>query len=486
MELNNEPHRTRGQNGSTLMIAMALVLVIGIVIPLLVEMVINESRWTIRERKSSVALSMAQAGINQGLFFLTVSTANWAQAISGAAIPSYNFDQTYNLNSNSWEPSPGVFRIRISSGPQINQVTILAEGRGLSTQVTRAIQAVYQQTLPGAWFSQAQITMAGQIETHWGPVTAGNAVVISSNTDAAKYFPRKLAKTVVVSTDPLNPRDINGLDPPNTDNVEWWSNYPVPDLPVLDFVSIQARAIANNAYNVFGCPCAQYFANGVPVPFTSNNTVAAHLAQLGDPGGSCADFDHSRHFDDAIHYQAAQSVAGAPFLWDSDVVFTGTGTVVNCNGLGIVGNVFTRGASLTISTNTAQCLNYLGHVPTNAWMEYQKIDTGGPNQYPAQAGFHNSNPTYQFGGADAYFGGTTPPVGIHGFVYVEQNLNLNNPLNVHGALWVVGNVTSPPGSAGISYVFYDDAVFPPATNIVLSKQSWQKVATAPLDIATPW
>ena len=54
------------------------------------------------------------------------------------------------------------------------------------------------------------------------------------------YFPRKFAKGVVIGT-VANPRDTNGLTPPNTDNVEWWSEYSgVPPVPVLDLASMRS------------------------------------------------------------------------------------------------------------------------------------------------------------------------------------------------------------------------------------------------------
>jgi len=287
------------------------------------------------------------------------------------------------------------------------------------------------------------------------------------------YFPRKFAKGVVIGT-AANPRDTNGLLPPNTDNVEWWSDYQgVPPVPVLDFAALRSAAAATGTLNVYGC----------------KGTGAAW-----DLNGSCnAGAPHANHFGDSTNYINTHLTAGQNYVWywDGDVELTGAfcggHPCTPGKGTALQGTVIVRG-NLTI--DTPGDFVYNGHVPANAWQEENKLtkttfDSALSQEYPADIGLHSTSPTWNFG-TDTFCQPTSglcglyATVGIRGFTYVGGNLTIISYMDFNGAVWINGNVNASGGSS-TQYcgIFYDDTLQVPALNVILLRQSWQEVAASP-------
>ena len=183
------------------------------------------------------------------------------------AISGYRFDATYR------DVPGGTYRIYIASGPLENQVTITGEGRDSGSKETRSIVAVYTNTsVPGAIIAGGNLSASEASVVHWGPVMAMGDITVSGGA-LKNGYPRKLSRQTVKPFDTTN--DTN---PPNTDSLEWWSDYNVPELPVFDFTSMRSSAAATDTLD---CQDAT-------VTTTVYNTVT-------DPIYSCVGKDCTEH-----------------------------------------------------------------------------------------------------------------------------------------------------------------------------------------------
>jgi hypothetical protein len=281
---------------------------------------------------------------------------------------------------------------------------------------------------------------------------AHNNINITDANAAQDYFPRKFSKQVVTCNSKGYARDQNGLTPPNTDGVEWWSDYTVPDLPILDFVALRSSAAATGTLNVYGCK-----KTGATWDGRSSCTGSNHTKHFGNP------WRHPDHLKKYVWY------------WDNDVEWIG-GT--GANGSGINGTVIVRG---NLTLNVGDNYSYTGPVPADAWMEYAKItktagDTSAQNEYPADDGFQKNRSTFNFGN-ETWSGGPADyntDIGIRGFVYVGGDLDIKGPLDINGAVWVVGDVLKAVGSERC-VVFFDETLDVPSLNVVLVRQSWDEI-----------
>ncbi len=465
--------RSAGQVLVGVLVAMTVLLII---IPHLIRIVQNESNWSVKQQKSSNAFNLASGAIDRGMWKLKSSTTTWTQAYAGTVISGYNFDTTYQ------DLEGGTYRIRFTSGPAASQVTVTAEARDAQRKETRAIQAVYKnQTIYSAMMSAGNISWAKGLVVFWGPIISQGNITLADDVVGGIYYPRKYAKGTVIGT-AANPRDTNGLTPPNTDNTEWWTEYAgVPDVPLLDFATLRSSAAATGTLNVFGCRSTQGGAG----------TLGS--ATAWDIRASCTSAGlHSSHFGNPwSHPKSARLNPNTNFVWywDGDVTLSGgSGSNQSC---GLRGTVIVRG-NLTIATPGEY--TYTGTVPSTAWQEHQKFlistfDSAAAGQYPADTGLRQTASTFNFGtttfNVPGLGGGPyVNTIGIRGFTYVGGNLTIISYLDFNGAVWINGTVTASGGSLANSCgVFYDDSLQVPALNVVLQRQSWKE--TTPSSLAWP-
>jgi len=466
----------QNESGQMLAIALGIVLLLLIIVPNLVKMVQTESRQTDKQRKSTIAFNIAETAVERGMWKLKESTGAWDNAYRGNAIPGYNFDVTHT------DVDGGSYRIRITSGPNLREVTIVGEGKDQTSQEVRAIRAVFRNTaVPGAMISRGVITWANAFSAHWGAIMAHGNINITDANAAMDYFPRKYSRQVVAAPGfGQYARDVNGIDPPNTDGVEWWSDYPVPDLPVLDFAALRSSAAATNTLNIYGC--SKMSSNPNPPGHPWRWWVGSGYNYSCNLGGGSGSHTGQRHFQNP--WRHPWHASSFTWYWDNDVIFTG-GT--GARGCGIIGNIIIRG-NFTNYCGDNLYWNEIGlencRVPSEAWREYAKItkttgDTAAINEYPADNGYQTCRPTFRFG-AETWTGGQNPPpagntdVGIKGFLYVGGNYNIEGPMDIYGAVWVVGNVSKAVG-AERTIIFYDENLDLPTLNVVLLRRSWQEI-----------
>lgn len=456
-----------GRSGQVLAGALMLLLVLLIVVPAVVNWVQQESRASVKDSRTTTAFNLAEAAVERGVWKLKSSTTSWSNAKNGVAIAGYDFDSTYA------DVPGGTYRVRFATGPSSNQVTVYGEGRDVNRGETRAIRGVYENSsLPGPLLTSGIMQYSGAFECHWGPAMAQGNITISGNA-GTEYFPRKFSKGVVTATSGQN-RDTNGLNPPNTDNIEWWSDYDVPDLPLLDFTTLRASAAANGTLNYYNGSTSSHtmtpYPGGTPTACRNAGTSSNHP----NP--------HNLHFLDSNSHNLSKR--NLIWYWDGDLAFTGNQNT-GCHRNGLWGTVIVRG-NLTIETG--DCYAFTGPVPANAWMEYGKINAGGgdtaaTNQFPADNGFQQVRNTF-IHGSQTWSGG--PPsgntdVGMRGFVYVGGNLRIvsNAQSDYQGVIWVNGDIVNE-NTGERSLVFYDETVGSslPVLNVVLVRRDWRETSAS--------
>lgn len=456
--------RRFGQGGQVLVGVILVSLVLLIIIPALVTWLQSDVKLSVKNRKGTTAFHLAETAVERGYWYVKSSTGLWNAASGGAQLQGYHFDTTYN------DVNGGTYRISISS-VATKSVTIIGEGRDVSTNEKRAIKAVFQnQTVYSPLLASGNVTLTRGLVVFWGPIMSQGDLTMSDDDIANLYYPNKYAKGVVTGTN-NNPRDTSGLNPPNSGGSgEWNSAYQfVPDLPILDFAALRSSASATSTLNVYGCK------NSAPVG-------------AWDARASCGSAaPHTFHFGDtADHPSSGVNVSTMNYVWywDGDVTLSGN----NGNSSGLRGMMIVRG-NLTIDTPGQMV--YTNNVPLNAWNQHQRgnitsVDTNGSGEYPADLGFQNSNTTFKFGtdtfclypGVCSVF--STP--GMRGFTYVGGNLSIKNAsMDFNGAVWVNGAVNS--SGTGLTHacgVFYDDTLSLPTLNVILTRLSWQETPSSPL------
>ncbi|MDX6771088.1 MAG: hypothetical protein SF051_16270 [Elusimicrobiota bacterium] len=427
--------RRDGRSGQVLAGVVMLLLLLMIIVPAMVKWVQEDTKMAVKDSKASHAFALAEAAVDRGMWKLKSTTTTWENAVSAIQIPGYQFDVTYN------DVSSGTYRINFSSGlyAGVPVVMVWGEGRDEHRKETRSIQVVYQNTsAPGAIISGAALTESGQAISHWGPVMAWNNIN-RTGTAYNRHYPRALSKQSVL------PYDTNGVTPPNTDNLEWWSSYDVPELPQFDFAAMKSSAQATNTYN---CNGSWNSTGNNRVPCNTGCVTTCSVTNL---------YRDNRYNSNHIWY------------WDS--------ANVTLNGTGVNGTVIIRGNATMLGsdyygTNPAQTVNM--RVPADAWIEYQKIDTTSKNQYPGDIGNRSSNNYYVLGTNSTAEGSPVgSDLGFKGFLYVGGNIDFSGgDADVHGAVWVVGNWNA----SGNTVVFYDDTLSLPMLNVVLVRKSWKEVS----------
>jgi hypothetical protein len=255
------------RKGFLLVAVLFVLLLLIITVPTMVQWMKDDTRIAIKDQKASLAFQLAEAAIDRGYWKAKSSTSTFADISAGNTVARYNFDTTYN------DIAGGTYRVRISSGPDLDQITIIGEGRDFLNRETRAIQTVFTNvSVPGAILSGGKLVTDGGSVIHWGPVMAMGDIELEGYAQTNGY-PRKLSRGTVTPLDTTIP----GTDPPNTDSLEWWSNYNVPELPVFDFTAMRSSAAASHTLNC-------------------QDVEVVTMASVGSPclGKSCTDTDSWR------------------------------------------------------------------------------------------------------------------------------------------------------------------------------------------------
>lgn len=426
------------EKGQMLVPILAILVILGIMLPLFVMWVEREAVWTVKEQKNVTAFNLAEAGLERGLWSIKVSTYNWERITSGNIIPGYNFDSVYN------DIMGGEYRLRITSGPLTNEITIVSEGRTIQPPANRAIKAIYaRKAFDNAISVDGALQWKPGLTVHWGPVVSYNAITQSPS----DWYPRKVSKGRIVGRD-TNP------DPLNSDNVEYWAYENLGSAPKVDLNYYIQVASFSRIPVVTG--------TGEILKKTgSTNAVAT-------PAGSGIFLAADNNGGIRI-----QRTGGASNRYN----FNSSTSVIYTDGtLSASSDVFLKVLALISEGDMdfdAKGANYAAVVPGAAYVEYVKKKQVTPAySYPGESSGPRG-PGVPPAGSEAY---TVTDCGIHGFLYCGGAMGNSggNDAKLVGSINVKGNITM-----NNFFVFYDTAV---ASGVRLSEtpmtiQSWREVRT---------
>lgn len=411
---------TDSKKGQALIVAILLIAVMSVLIPAMVWWSGQESRLSVKQKKSTTAFHLAEAGIDRARWKLLESTNIWL-ATSSSTVSGYNFDKVYSdLNG-------GTYAIKISSDPADKERRIVeAVGRDPSTNELRKIRAVYANT-GGVSFSvraNKTVTLGANVDVEWGPIMSGTNVDTNNRT-----YPR------YYSAGHVTPQD-GGSVGSKTDNVQWWSYYQIPPPPSITMQTIIDSATASGA-----------------APNDCGNGTSSSYKYTGNAiFKGCHDTSNKTYYITGT--AEFQSGGGGNFI---------TGTVA------VMGNV-------TIQGNGGGDGNYNAKVPPQAWKEYgnnwahyQIFDAGAPATYTGAVSANYvavSTLTYPLSS-----------VLIKGFLYTGGSLGLTGGggAKLHGVIMSANDATINTSNLSI---YYDNEVASriPVSGIYLNLVSWDELA----------
>lgn len=218
--------------GNALVIVIVLLGVLIILVPGMIQFVTSDARMSVKAGGNTRAFQMAETALERGFQSLLLSSTTLALASSGTVVAGYNFDVTYT------EPGMGEYQIKFSS-KTATTLLVTGVGRPLSGGEVRGVQAEYARVgdVTNAITAEGLVGMGGSTEVEWASVLSRTAI-----TTAGRAHPR------FYSVGNITPQDVNGVTPPNSDSVQWWSyKTDLPPNPTLDMPYYQALAQAGGA-----------------------------------------------------------------------------------------------------------------------------------------------------------------------------------------------------------------------------------------------
>jgi hypothetical protein len=442
---------TVGRGGQVITAAIVALLIIAVFIPVIVHFVNQESRWSVKQKRTTNAFHLAEAGVDRGIWKLTEADQNWEDAADGVDIDGYADDVEYD------DIQGGLYKIDISSGPASNQVTITAKGRDTSTNEMRAVQAVYSKAAINAGLHvEGGLTYKPNLHVHWGPVVTYTSI----DQSPGDYFPRKYSKGQIVG------RDTTNNPPNNTDSLEYWAfDTTLTTPPSVDLDYYKTKAKASSVPTTSSSPSGRVEKN------TGGNSLA-----VSSPTAGCGYFLASQNSNAGLRFEKNGGAGNHYRFYNSTSVIyidndTGGAITTDLQNGGCYLNleaIILAGNNHNLDIN-AQEGTIASTIPVNANLEYQH---GSAAATWTAGGGSSMDSVWSQPDRCCY---TLSSVAVRGFMYVGGGIaNAGSNTQVLGVLDVIGNV-----SVNTLYVYYDEEV---ASNIALiggspSRISWQEVKT---------
>ncbi|PKM98539.1 MAG: hypothetical protein CVU79_02620 [Elusimicrobia bacterium HGW-Elusimicrobia-3] len=394
--------RRAGQMAISMVISILLFLML--MFPVMDLFVQNEGRWSVKEKKSTTAFHLAEAGVDRARWKLLESDDMWIMTGTGT-IAGYNFDQVYSAESG------GTYTIQITSHPVDADMRVVESvGRDRTGAQLRRIRAVLRNDNAADFATRAANMVSntgGNDHIEWGPVISGNSIDATGRT-----FPR------YYSAGHVTPQD-GGSTSASTDNVYWWSYYEIPQFPKIKFSTYLSSAQASD------------------------------LALGGAPNG-CGNGNSSTYYHIGnAEFKGCNDTSNRTYYITGDVTFQSGG-----GGNFIRGTMIMLG-NFIISGSGGADGNYDAKVPPEAWKEYgnnwahyQAFDAAAPATWAAavSGNYVANNLEYELDN-----------VLIHGFAYTggSQGLQGGGNCNINGVLLSNQDATMGTSTMGI---YYDDNV----------------------------
>lgn len=434
-----KPIRGRSEDGQILVGVIVMMLILAIIVPVMVTYVQNEARWGLKQARSMTAYQMAEAGVDRGMRKISESTVTWYNGQDGNFPTGYLFNQPYT------DLTGGCYAVSISSGPESEQVTIIAVSSDTSKKEGRAVQAIYNNNPLGdtAVRGNSGVTVDGsQTQVEWGAIVTPKSVVVNG-----RVSPQIWSSGAV-------DLDTNGSSPPNCDQdncVQWHSYEPnIPLDPGIDPAYFYNAAIDSGTY-YGGDQCwgkNSGTACGVACAMTCSNTTDCNT--------------------------------GKPYYVAGNLCVEGT-VYVN-------GTLFVTG-DLTLPNGLAGAGTIDATLPRKAWMQYglnaaswAHYATTSDNGFPGNAPWDPTAPATFPGLTSSYRSpaGTLVRISkvlVQGFLYVGGNLSQIGGAGqtaVIGAAYVGGIVTVTPNNF---FIYYSESAgsYIRTSHIYLTRISWMEL-----------
>lgn len=420
--------RTLDARGQILPIAVAILIVLTILVPAMVYYAQRDSIWSAKQASNTGAFHLAEAGIEKAYLFVSLSTSTWDILQLGTAQADYNFDKSYT------DIAGGTYTVSVTSGPGAQQVTIISVGRDRLKREVRALKAVYSNSIFGntAIYAGRGVQIGGQVTVEWGGVMSPYTIA-ANNLGHPQFW--SASQILTKDTDP---------NPPNCDSpncVQWHSfqaNLPPP--PTIDFDFYRSSAAINFTGN---CPAG------------------------GTPAGSC--------------YYASGAAAAADWKETTNgIVFFEGALTVKSPGMYHKGAMVVMG-QMNLPNGAWGVGSATMTMPPDAWKQYGNdwaayragYDTAAPATFP---GLDNTSYTSPSVCAPAS-GCVSSKIAVNGFLYVGQNFNNGGGgggnSDIYGVLYSVGSATQTANSPVTFYYNGNAANQIKATNVNLTRVSWQ-------------
>ena len=435
----------KNSRGSMIVGAIAALLIIGLMLPVIVQYVQNEAKWSTKQKQTATAFHLAEAAVDRGLWKITESDQNWEDAVAGTPIASYSNDYTYT------DVDGGSYKIQLSSGPLSGQVTIVGKGRDDSTREERAVQAIYTKSLFDAGMQvEGGLSYKPGLEIHWGPVVTYSSI----NQAPGDYFPRKYSKGQIVGRDTVN-------DSNNTDDTEYWAFQSLGDAPSIDLAYYKTQAENSSIPTSIASPVGKIV----------KNTGAKNVLAQANPVGS-GFFKASENSNAGLLFKKGTGAGPKYYEFrnstsviyiDNDTGGAITSDLQNGGSFLQVEALILAGSSHHMDINAD--IGVMGAtIPASAQDHYQHA-TAVPTWTADFAGIGAGNCCYNLSS-----------VAVHGFVYVGGNVaNAGANTEIVGALDILGT-----SSVNTLKIYYDEDVVGniQVTGGTPARTSWKEVKVA--------
>lgn len=214
-----------------MVVFLGILILVVVVLPLIIQLLQNESKQAVQRQRSTVAFQLAEAAVAKGVSKITETRKNYMDAIAGIPLSDYNDDREYT------DVPGGKYKVKITSGSAPGTLCIVGKGMDDSSREVRVIAAEYSGNDPDApaiIFNQGQFGGGGdEIIGEWGSVKSYN------NLEYLKeyVFPR------LYSAGSIEDRDGDPTSP-NTDNVHYWAyQTDMGSPPVADLAYYKQKAM---------------------------------------------------------------------------------------------------------------------------------------------------------------------------------------------------------------------------------------------------